>query len=119
MRAETTKPLFTLIKILSTGLMTSAIGLEAWNLYAQTHAGLASPLPTSLQPLFWFTRFAVIAHLLEAIAAMIYAPAKHQRSLPYGVYTFFVGTVGLVELFTASPGSASTEPVSTSDHPSI
>jgi hypothetical protein len=39
------------------------------------------------------------AHFIEAIIAAFYAPAKNQKPIQYGIYTFFVGTIGLLEFF--------------------
>jgi hypothetical protein len=50
-------------------------------------------------PLLWIGRFALVAHFLEGIVAFIYAPSHKQSAIASGIYTFFVGTVGLVELF--------------------
>jgi hypothetical protein len=50
-------------------------------------------------PLLWIGRFALVAHFLEGIIAFIYAPSRNQPAIASGIYTFFVGTVGLVELF--------------------
>jgi len=89
---------FSLIKIVSTVLITGAIGLEIWNQYA----GLINLAGFSwLHPVFWIERFALIAHVIEATIAAIYAPVKGKMPVQYGLYTFFVGTVGLVELFDA------------------
>ncbi|GAB4227611.1 MAG: hypothetical protein Kow00121_56350 [Elainellaceae cyanobacterium] len=84
------------IKGLSTVLITGAIALELGNLIAPF---VGFYLPNSLQPIFWITRFALVAHGIEAAIASIYAPSRNKFSLSYGIYTFFVGTVGLVELF--------------------
>jgi hypothetical protein len=84
-----------LIKVLSPLLITGALSLEVWNLYAElVHH---SPLP-GLTVIFWVGRFALISHGIEAIIAAIYAPSRQRSPLVYGIYTFFVGTVGLVEL---------------------
>lgn len=91
------KPKITeLIKIVSIVLITGAIGLEAWHIYAVLN-NLA--VPSSLRPVFGIERFALVAHAIEGITAAIYAPAKGRMPIQYGVYTFFVGTIGLVELF--------------------
>jgi hypothetical protein len=42
---------------------------------------------------------ALSAHFLESIIAAYYAPSKDKIAFQYAVYTFFVGTVGLIELF--------------------
>jgi len=38
-------------------------------------------------------------HLVEAIIAAAYAPSRQKKPIVYATYTFFVGTVGLLELF--------------------
>jgi hypothetical protein len=43
-------------------------------------------------------RFAVTIHLVEGIIAGAYAPSRQKTPIVYGTYTFFVGTVGLLEL---------------------
>jgi hypothetical protein len=90
------KYLFAWIKVISTVLMTGAIALESWNLYAGlTHLSV----PSSLTPVFWVERFAVSAHLIEGAIAACFAASRNKLPLQYGTYTFFVGTVGLLELF--------------------
>ncbi|MBW4488567.1 MAG: hypothetical protein KME12_12330 [Trichocoleus desertorum ATA4-8-CV12] len=90
------KYLFAWIKVISTVLITGAIALEFWNLYASlTHLSI----PSSLTPVFWVERFAVTAHLIEGAIAAVLAPSRNKLPLQYGTYTFFVGTVGLLELF--------------------
>lgn len=84
------------IKVISTGLITGAIALELTNLYAKTLNG--APLP-GLDVVFWIGRLALVAHGIEGAIATILAPARSQKPLQYGIYTFFVGTVGLAELF--------------------
>lgn len=84
------------IKIISTVLMTGAIGLELWNIYAVTHQ---LSIPSSIKPIFWIERVAVAAHLIEAIIAAFNAGYKEKNWYKYGIYTFFVGTIGLMELF--------------------
>ena len=90
------KRLLTTIKILSTILITGALGLELRNLYALQSQMTPLDLPF---PLLWIGRFALVAHFLEGIVAFIYAPFRNQSAIASGIYTFFVGTVGLVELF--------------------
>lgn len=90
------KNLFPFIKVVSTVLIASAIGLELWNIQGTI---TNSHLPSSLNPVFWIERFALTAHLIEAAIASYYAPTKNKMPIKYGIYTFFVGTVGLLELF--------------------
>lgn len=92
----------TSIKVISTLLIAGAIGLELWNIYAiYTH----TQVPNILRPVFWIERFAVISHLIEGIIAAYFAPSRNKIPVKYGVYTFFVGTVGLLELFDKSDNS--------------
>ena len=84
------------IKILSTFLMIGAIGLETWNIYAVLNQ---FEIPSKINPIFWIERVAVTAHLIEAIIAALKANSKDKIWYKYGVYTFFVGTIGLMELF--------------------
>lgn len=87
---------FKLIKVISTVLILSAIGLELENLYVSQIGG---QLSSTLQILLWFSHFALSAHLIEAAIAAFYASTRGKAPFRYGFYTFFVGTVGLVELF--------------------
>ncbi|MGB7442995.1 MAG: hypothetical protein WA919_18170 [Coleofasciculaceae cyanobacterium] len=90
------KKFVTAIKVISTVLISCAIGWELYNIYATL---TDQAIPNSLNPVFWVERFALIAHLIEAIIATFYAPSKGKTLVQYGIYTFFVGTVGLFELF--------------------
>ncbi|MGB3638436.1 MAG: hypothetical protein WBA39_12805 [Rivularia sp. (in: cyanobacteria)] len=84
------------IKIISTVLMIGAILLELWNIYAIQNNLI---IPSSIKPIFWIERVAVAAHLVEAIIAAFKAGSKDKIWYKYSVYTFFVGTIGLMELF--------------------
>ncbi|AVH64173.1 hypothetical protein [Nostoc sp. 'Peltigera membranacea cyanobiont' N6] len=88
--------LFPIIKVISIVAIASAIGLGMWNIQA-----LASNnhLPIILNPVLIIAHLALSAHFVEAIIAACYAPAKNQKPIQYGIYTFFVGTIGLLELF--------------------
>jgi hypothetical protein len=90
------RKIFHIVKVISTLLITSAIGLESWNIYAVL---TNNNLPSSLNPIFWIERFAITSHFIESIIAAFYAPSKNKRSIQYATYTFFVGTIGLLELF--------------------
>lgn len=84
------------IKIISTLVITGAIGLELWNIYA-TYNHI--DIPNILHPVFWIERIAVISHVIEGIIAAYFAASRNKMPARYGIYTFFVGTVGLLELF--------------------
>ncbi|BAT52342.1 unknown protein [Nostoc sp. NIES-3756] len=88
--------LVSVIKVISTVLISTAIALELWNIYAVSNN---IDIPSILIPVFWVERFAVTCHFLEGVIAAFYAPAKKKMPIQYGIYTFFVGTVGLWELF--------------------
>jgi hypothetical protein len=90
------KLLLTTIKIISTILIVGVLGLELRNLYAVQSQMTPLELPF---PFLWIGRFALVAHFLEGMIAFIYAPFRNQSAIASGIYTFFVGTVGLVELF--------------------
>ncbi|MEH1872743.1 hypothetical protein [Nostoc sp.] len=94
--------IFPFVKILSTILITSAIGLESWNIYAVI---TNTNLPSSLNPIFWIERFAMTSHFLESIIAAFYAPSRKKMPRKYATYTFFVGTIGLLELFDSENDS--------------
>lgn len=91
-----TRYLVLVIKVISLLLIASGIGLELGNAYALfTH----SQMPSIAKFIFWLERFAITAHLIEGIIAVYYASAKNKIPIIYGTYTFFVGTIGLLELF--------------------
>ena len=93
---ESKKKLFSAIKVVSPVFMSAAIGLELWNLETKL---TSNQFPSSLVPILWLGHIAIVSHLIEAVVAAIYAPAKKHKPIQYGTYTFFVGTVGLLELF--------------------
>lgn len=88
--------LFPIIKVISITLITSAIGLELWNIQTSI---TNSQLPNFLTPSLIIAHVALSAHFLEGIIAAYYAPSQNQTPIKYGTYTFFVGTIGLLELF--------------------
>lgn len=83
------------IKIISTLAMTGALSLEAANLYLHLQG---QSLPANLNPLFWLGSVALIAHAFEGIIAATKARSHAKNPLSYGIYTFFVGFIGLQEL---------------------
>jgi hypothetical protein len=84
-----------LIKIASSLVITGALGLLGWNLllYSQGES-----LPPNLTSLCWLGSFILVAHVIEGAIAALTARSHHKNPLLYGVYTFFVGFVGLQEL---------------------
>ncbi|MDH6055563.1 hypothetical protein [Umezakia ovalisporum] len=97
------KTLAAIIKVISTIFISSAIGWELWNIYALMNN---ISIPSSLNFIFWWERFAITAHLIAAVIAGFYAPTKEKRPMKYAIYTFFVGTVSLIELFAHEENSS-------------
>ena len=88
--------LLLLIKSLSILLISGAIGLELWHLYAEVTQHSFPAIPSAV---FWVGRFALVVHAIEGAIAAGCALRQQQAPIPYAIYTFFVGTIGLVELF--------------------
>ncbi|TAE61446.1 MAG: hypothetical protein EAZ87_02045 [Nostocales cyanobacterium] len=88
--------LFTIIKFISIPLITLGMGLEIWNIQTLTNN---TQLPNLLNPILILVHIALSAHLIEGIIALFYAHKKNQHPIKYAIYTFFVGTVGLLELW--------------------
>ncbi len=106
------------IKIVSTGLIFGAVVLQIWQ--------FLSPLPQFLQSVASFTLIVLIIHAVEGIIAAFLIGLYRTRSrdvstsansslltdhlpestplaiIKAGLYTFFVGTVGLSEIFKAT-----------------
>lgn len=93
---DTKREIFKIIKVISIVLITSAIGLELWNVYALIGN---TNIPGNLNPIFGLERFAIAIHFVEGVIAAYKAPSRKKMPIKYGAYTFFVGTVGLLELF--------------------
>lgn len=83
------------IKIISSILITGALGLDIWYLYSHLTNLI---MPNVLYPVLWIANIALIIHLIAGSIAAIKARTYHNNSFTYGVYTFFVGFVGLWEL---------------------
>ena len=88
------------IKIVSTMLISGAIILEIWEL---TSKFIHIPFYDiwKLEIFTWviiIARFALISHLIEAIIAGFAAKSQGKNPLKSAFYTFFVGTVGLLEV---------------------
>ena len=84
-----------IIKIASTLVTSGALGLLGWNLFLQAQG---ESLPPNLTSLFWLGSLILVAHGVEGAIAAFSAHSHHKHPLLYGVYTFFVGFVGLQEL---------------------
>jgi hypothetical protein len=84
-----------LIKIASILFITIALGLSGWNLVLHLQG---QSLPTNLTSLFWLGSVALVAHGVEGVIAGFKARSHNKNPFLYGIYTFFVGFVGLQEL---------------------
>ena len=84
------------IKVISTVLIASAIALELWHIYAPINN---MEIPTILNWIFPLERFALVSHFIEGIIVAFYTPSGQKMPLSSATYTFFVGTVGLLEMF--------------------
>lgn len=85
-----------LVKATSIILITAALGLEIWNFYLQLDN---KTLPTKLNYVWWVGTIALVAHSIEGFIAAFNAVSRDKNPITYGIYTFFVGYVGLQELF--------------------
>jgi hypothetical protein len=88
----------TLVKVISTLLITGAIFIEGWHIVSGHTLIEDHLISASFMPVIWIGQFALIAHAVEGVIAGAIAPSKEKPAVRYAVYTFFVGTVGLVEL---------------------
>lgn len=75
------------------------VGLESWHLYTTIQP---AAFPASLLPVLHWGRLPVVAHLVEALIAIAVALQRGKAALTAGIYTFFVGTVGLLEVLAAA-----------------
>ena len=83
------------IKAVSVVAITSALVLESWSLYLHLQN---RSLPNSLEPIFWLATVALIVHSIQGAIAAFKASSQGKNPFSYGLYTFFVGTIGLKEL---------------------
>ncbi len=83
----------TTIKTISMTLISAALGLELWNLVA------TGQFPASLHSTLRFAHGALAIHAIEGLIAAFYASPRQKPPIRYGIYTFFNGFPGLVELF--------------------
>ena len=77
--------LFPIIKIISTALISSAIGLELWNVQTSI---TNNQLPSILTPVLIIAHIALSAHFIEAIIAAYYAPLQSDINQICNLYIF-------------------------------
>ena len=76
--------------------MTAAIILQLFYLYAVLNA---QQIPKAIEIIIWIAGLAVFIHLIEGILAFVFTFSQPKNSLRYAIYTFFTGTISLLELF--------------------
>ena len=91
----------TLIKILSTCLISAAIFWELGNLSATVHNWTIS---NHLGWIFVLDRIALISHGVEGMIGAYYAKLQNKNPLQFALYAFFTGTPGLLELTRGKEG---------------
>jgi hypothetical protein len=69
------KNVIVFVKLLSIIFIANAIGLELCNIYAALTDAVMPNIP---MPIFWFGRFAMTTHLIEAVIAAFYAPSRNK-----------------------------------------
>ena len=84
-----------LIKTVSIIAISAALTLEGSNLYLHLQN---RSLPNSLNPVLWLATVALVVHGIEGAIAAFKASSQGKNPFNYGIYTFFVGTIGLKEL---------------------
>ncbi len=80
--------------------MTGAIALEFWYFQAAATSGQQLAIPSIV---LWGAHFVLVAHGIEGVVAAVYAVRQQRSPFFYAIYTFFVGTVGLIELSISNP----------------
>lgn len=88
------------IKIISSILITGALGLDIWYL---SYLFSDRIIPNILYPILWIANIALVIHLIAGLIAAFKASSFQKSFFTYGIYTFFVGFVGLWELHQIHP----------------
>jgi hypothetical protein len=97
MKAVSSHPiLWQAIKFTSSTLISMALGLISWQLYAISNH---NSLPQGLHILVWLAAVALFIHSIEGIVAAIVAYRRGDNVIKSGIYTFFTGIAGLLETF--------------------
>lgn len=84
-----------IIKLLSPILMLGFLVLDSDFIYLYFNH---REIPSLVKILTIMGTLILIIHLMEAIIAGFLAKDKEENPLNYGIYTFFIGTIGLFEL---------------------
>ena len=83
------------IEVISSLVISASLGLSAWNLSLHLQG---KTLPSNLTAFAWLAIAALVAHGIEGAIAASKARAYNFNPWLYGIYTFFVGYVGLQKL---------------------
>ena len=75
------------IKIISSILITGALGLDIWYLYSRFTEQM---IPNILYPVLWIANIALIIHLTAGIIAAFKANTFGKNFFTYGIYTFLL-----------------------------
>lgn len=85
-----------IIKTLSVFMMIAALILQLVNINTILNH---QQIPSVMVVIIKVAKLALVIHLLEGILAFFYALAHRKNALILGIYTFFTGTITLLELF--------------------
>ena len=89
------KPTILLAKIISIILISSAIICELCSAYILVNNYESH---NYLRFLLWISRCALIIHFIESLIVVYYIRLENKSYVKYGIYSFLVGTVSLLEL---------------------
>jgi hypothetical protein len=91
------KYFYTLMKGIASGVTLGAIGVELWGRIPGIFPQVPFPLPNFF-PIG--AHIVLIAHGMEGVVAAAIARRSYKNPFTIGLYTFFVGTIALMELFS-------------------
>jgi hypothetical protein len=96
------KYFYILMKGVASSVTLSAIFVELWGCFPDISKQLSFSLPSFL-PIG--AHIVLSVHGIEGAVAAAVAPRFHKQPLAMGLYTFFVGTLGLIELLLRDASS--------------
>jgi hypothetical protein len=100
------KYFYILMKGIAAGVTLGAIGVELWGRFP----GIFPQVPFPLPNFFPIGAHIVLTdHGMEGVVAAAIARWSYKNPLTIGLYTFFVGTIALMELFSRDASGANQE----------
>jgi hypothetical protein len=84
------------VKFIAPILMLAAIALEGNFIYLYLNH---QEIPKFLIASVIISTLIIVSHGIEGVIAGFIAKGKEKNPLLYGIYTFFIGTIALYELF--------------------